>query len=38
MKRRHVTKRGSRKLFKKTALRTNAQNVRPEPMRGGIRH
>lgn len=38
MKRRRVSKRGSRKLFKKTAMRTNAQNVRPEPMRGGIRH
>lgn len=38
MKRRRVSKRGSRKLFKKTAMCTNSQNVRPEPMRGGIRH
>lgn len=38
MKRRKVSKVGSRKLFTKTAMRTKAQNIRPEPMRGGIRH
>lgn len=37
MKRRKVSMRGSKRLFTKTADRTKSINVRPEPMRGGIR-
>lgn len=37
MKRKIITRKGSRRLFKKTALKTNKRNVAPEPMRGGIR-
>lgn len=36
MKRRHVTKRGSKRLFKVTAIKVNKKNL-PRPMRGGIR-
>lgn len=36
-KRKKLVKRKSRKLFKKTASRTHVKNVRPAPMRGGIR-
>lgn len=37
MKRKPLTKRGSKRLFRKTAG-TNYKNVAPEPMRGGIRN
>lgn len=37
MKRRKMTKKGSKKLFKATANRTHIKNVAPKPMRGGIR-
>lgn len=37
MKRKPMSRRHSRKLFTKTASRTHRKNVRPVPMRGGIR-
>ena len=37
MKRRKMTRKGSRKLFTATASRTNKMNVRIRPMRGGFR-
>lgn len=38
MKRRsHVSRKRSKKLFRKTAMRTNGRNYRSHPMRGGIR-
>lgn len=37
MKRKKLTRRGSGRLFRKTADKTHVKNVRPEPMRGGIR-
>lgn len=38
MKRRKLSKRGSRKLFKATALKTHKKNLLPSrPMRGGYR-
>lgn len=36
-KRRKMNKRASRKLFSRTARRTNRRNVSGRPMRGGIR-
>ena len=36
-KRRKMSKRTSKKLFRKTASRTHKLNTRPMPMRGGIR-
>ncbi|WNK12872.1 MAG: hypothetical protein [Microvirus sp.] len=35
--RHHVNKRGSARSFRKGTSRTMAANVRPGPMRGGIR-
>lgn len=37
MKRKKLTKVGSKRLFKKTALKTDKRNLTPAPMRGGIR-
>lgn len=37
MKRHRVSMRAGKRLFRKTADKTKAINVRPEPMRGGIR-
>lgn len=37
MKRKKLTKRGSRRLFKATAMKVKPINNRPDPMRGGIR-
>lgn len=37
MKRRKMSKRGSKKYFSKTASRTSSVNMRSSPMRGGIR-
>lgn len=37
MKRKKLSKRGSRRLFKTTAMKVKAINNRPDPMRGGIR-
>lgn len=37
MKRRKMTKSGSKRYFTKTANKTKAINVNPRPMRGGIR-
>ncbi len=37
MKRRKMSGRGSRRLFSATASRTHFKNVKPRPMRGGIR-
>lgn len=37
MKRKPLTKRGSKRLFRVTADKTHVKNVRPEPMRGGNR-
>ena len=36
MKRRKLTRRGSKRLFKKTAVKTHRKNM-AMPMRGGIR-
>lgn len=36
MKRRKMTRKGSRRLFKKTAIKTHKVNT-SRPMRGGIR-
>lgn len=36
-KRKKMTKRGSRKLFTKTARKIHKKNHRPPSMRGGIR-
>lgn len=37
-RRRHkISRRGSKRLFSKTALRTRAKNLRTSPMRGGFR-
>ncbi len=35
--RRKMSKRRSRRLFKKTGSRTHRKNISPRPMRGGIR-
>lgn len=37
MKRKKLTRKGSRRLFKATADRTKSINVKPMLMRGGIR-
>ena len=37
MKRRKLSRGGSRRLFTATASRTHYKNVKPRPMRGGIR-
>lgn len=37
MKRRRMTKRGSKKYFSATASKTHKQNLRAVPMRGGFR-
>ena len=37
MKRRKMSGRGSRKYFTATASKTHYKNVKPRPMRGGIR-
>ena len=37
MKRKKVSRRGSKKLFRKTADKTNSLNIKPVMMRGGIR-
>lgn len=37
MKRRKVSKRGSRKLFSATAAKVHPKNLRAVPLRGGIR-
>lgn len=37
MKRKKVSRSGSRRLFKKTADKTKSVNVRPVLMRGGFR-
>jgi len=37
MKRSKMSKGKSRKLFSKTASKTNSKNTRSAPMRGGIR-
>lgn len=37
MKRRSMSSRGSKRLFTATASKTHYKNVKPRPMRGGIR-
>lgn len=37
MKRRPMSRKGSKKLFSKTASKTHVKNVQGAPMRGGIR-
>lgn len=37
MKRKHISKRGSKRLFIATASKTHPRNTAPDPMRGGIR-
>lgn len=37
MKRRKMSKSGSRKLFRKTAKKLHKKNIRPRSMRGGTR-
>lgn len=37
MKRRPMSRKHSRKLFTKTAMRVNGKNLMGSPMRGGIR-
>ena len=37
MKRRKMSKRGSKSYFSATASKTHYKNVKPRPMRGGIR-
>lgn len=37
MNRRKMSRKGSRKLFSKTASRTHKRNLSSNPMRGGIR-
>lgn len=37
MKRRRVSRRGSKKLFRATGLKTHKKNLIAAPMRGGIR-
>lgn len=36
-KRRRLSRRGSRRLFSKTARRSHSRNLRARPMRGGYR-
>lgn len=35
--RKKVSKRGSRRLFRATAMKTHKKNIQAYPMRGGIR-
>lgn len=35
--RKKLTRRGSKRLFRVTAMKTHKANLRPEPMRGGYR-
>lgn len=35
--RKKLTKKGSKRLFTATAMKTHKKNLRPEPMRGGYR-
>jgi len=35
--RQKLSKKGSKRLFSKTASKTNSKNLRAKPMRGGIR-
>lgn len=37
MRRKKISKSGSKKLFRKTAGLTHVKNVRAHPLRGGIR-
>lgn len=37
MKRKKLSRRGSKRLFKATALKTHAVNMKIMPMRGGFR-
>lgn len=38
MRMRHkMSRKGSKKLFRKTASKTHRRNISPPPMRGGIR-
>jgi hypothetical protein len=37
MKRRKMSRSGSKKYFSATASKTHYKNVKPRPMRGGIR-
>lgn len=37
MRRRRMSRRGSKRLFRKTASRTHKKNLRRRPMRGGYR-
>jgi len=37
MKRHKISKKASKKLFSRTASKTNGRNYRTAPMRGGIR-
>lgn len=37
MKRRKMSRKGSKRLFTATAKKTHIKNVAPPPMRGGIR-
>lgn len=37
MKRKKLTRRGSKSLFRATASKTHKLNLKPDPMRGGIR-
>ena len=37
MKRKKLSRKGSKKLFRATADRTHLMNVKPRPMRGGTR-
>ena len=37
MKRRKISKRGSKRLFKVTGMKTHKKNLSASPMRGGIR-
>ena len=36
-RRRRISRRGSKKLFSRTAMRTRSKNLRTSPMRGGFR-
>lgn len=35
--RKHMSRKGSRRMFSKNAVRTHKRNVSARPMRGGIR-
>lgn len=37
MKRHKLTRKGSKRLFSKTAIKTHIKNIKAQPMRGGIR-